>query len=232
MNYSQQQLHFSSFKDKVLYNSKDNINNPKFSSSKREDKINPQFLDNIQNKEILNEIELNIILNRSESNSTLELMKIYIEKNKNIQSNLLIKITNPNDGLFLYILELSEIEYQQLQIEQELLVDFQHFPNYILKLLNQCKNDTEDKFNCILDINQVEENISNLTSPGILTIEEKTEYKKNIHLILKLQPANDIYLKNYLNNIYKEYKDKYESLLVENNELNKNFEDLQIEIIY
>ena len=29
MNYSQQQLDFSSFKNKVLYNSKDNISNPK-----------------------------------------------------------------------------------------------------------------------------------------------------------------------------------------------------------
>ena len=61
-------------------------------------------------------------------------MKINIIKLFEKQSRLIIQVTNPNDPLFLYTLELSELEYQQLKSEQSLLVDFQNFPDFILKM--------------------------------------------------------------------------------------------------
>ena len=106
-------------------------------------------------------------------------MKIYITQKRDKRSSLLIQITNPNDSLFLYILELSEIEYQQFKLEQGLLVDFQKFPDYILEMLYKCKNDKEGKYTCILNISEGGENNINVSAPAILTIEEKTHNIKN-----------------------------------------------------
>ena len=223
INCSQPSLHYSEYRYDVLNNSEINdINNNNI--------INSQLFKTLQKKEEKRyEMELNIILKKSESNSKLELMKIYITQKRDKQSSLLIQITNPNDSLFLYILELSEIEYQQFKLEQGLLVDYQKFPDYLLEMLSKCKNDKEGKYICILNISEGEENNMNDSAPAILAIEEKTQYKKLNNLVLKLQPANDNNLKKYLSNIYKEYKDKYESLLEKDNELKQNLDILEKE---
>ena len=96
-------------------------------------------------------------------------------------------------------------------------------------MLSKSKNDKEGKYICILNISDREENNMNVSAPGILTIEEKTQYKKLNNLVLKLQPANDNNLKKYLSNVYKEYKDKYESLLEKDNDLKQNLDILEKE---
>ena len=205
-----------------------NIEDNKNSSSIKikELEINPSSQETqiIEKKEKNNEIELNITLKYSQSKSKKKLLKIKVNQNLGKQSRLLIQITNSNDPLFLYTLELSEIEYPQFKSEQSLLVDFKNFPDFVLKMLDNCKKDTEDKYSCVLNLSGGEENNMNLASSGVLIIEEKTEYRKLDILVLKLQKANDINLKKYLSNITKDYKEKYESLFLRFNELNKDFE--------
>ena len=220
----------------------DNFNNPMNKSinlynqyhsplSLNKEEINPQVFPNLSNKEKRNEIELKMLIKKSESNSSIENMKVSITKIFEKQSRLIIQITNPSDPLFLYTLELSEIEYQQLKIEQSLLVDFQNFPDFILKMFYFCKNDKEDKYICVFNIGGLNDNNFNSNTLGILTIEEKTPYRKLNHLTLKFQAANDTTLKKYLSDISKEYKEKYENILQKYNDLNQNFDNFQKDML-
>ena len=193
------------------------------SSSKEE--LNSQIFPNIiSTKEKRTEIELNMLIIKSEKNTSMEPMKITIIKLLEKQPHLIIQVTNPNDPLFLYSLDLSEIEYQQLKTEQSLLVDFQNFPDFIIKMFYYCKNDKEDIYTCVLTLGGLGENNFSSGGVGILTVEEKTQYRKLNHLILKLQAANDISLKKYLSDVSKEYKEKFENLTMKYNDLSQNYD--------
>ena len=181
------------------------------------------------NKEKRTEIELNMVIIKSEKNTSIEPMKISIIKLLEKQPHLIIQVTNPNDPLFLYSLDLSEIEYQQLKAEQSLLVDFQNFPDFITKMFFYCKNDKDDIYSCVLNIGAIGENNFSSMSNGTLSVEEKTQYRKLNHLILKLQAANDITLKKYLSDVSKEYKEKFENLTQKFSDLNQNYEIIQKE---
>jgi len=189
------------------------------------EELNSQIFPNIiSTKEKRTEIELNMLIIKSEKNTSLEPMKITIIKLLEKQPHLIIQVTNPNDPLFLYSLDLSEIEYQQLKTEQSLLVDFQNFPDFIIKMFYYCKNDKEDIYTCVLTLGGLGESNFSSGGVGILTVEEKTQYRKLNHLILKLQAANDISLKKYLSDVSKEYKEKFENLTMKFNDLNQNYE--------
>ncbi len=235
LNYMPQDFHYQE-QSKEIYNNQMNNSMNLYNQyhsplSMSKDEINPQLLPVLSNKEKRNEIELNMLIKKSENNSSLELMKINIIKLFEKQSRLIIQITNPSDPLFLYTLELSELEYQQLKAEQSLLVDFQNFPDFILKMFYFCKNDKDDIYTCVLNIGgQGENNFSSNTS-GILCIEEKTQYRKLNHLILKLQAANDTTLKKYLSDVSKDYKEKYENILQKYNDLNQTFDTFQKESV-
>ena len=221
INYSQHLLKYSAIKQDILH--KDiNYKNLCLSSKLKE---NNYFLF-LQKKEKTDEIELNITLKTSEKESTIELVQFYINLISNKTPSLIIKLTNINNPLFLYILELSKIEYEQFKSEQNLLMNFENFPEYFLKMLNLCKNDRENKYSCTLNLSNGEKNNPPL---GILTIEEKTQYKKLIHLSLKLKNANDENLKNHLKTIIKDYKDNCDSLSQKFNEILNEFENYQNE---
>ena len=181
------------------------------------------------NKEKRTEIELNMVIVKSEKNTSVEPMKISIIKLFEKQPHLIIQVTNPNDPLFLYSLDLSEIEYQQLKTEQSLLVDFQNFPDFITKMFFYCKNDKDDIYTCVLTLGGIGENNFSSGGAGVLSVEEKTQYRKLNHLILKLQAANDITLKKYLSDVSKEYKEKFENLSQKYADLNQNYELMQKE---
>ena len=181
------------------------------------------------NKEKRTEIELNMVIVKSEKNTSIEPMKISIIKLFEKQPHLIIQVTNPNDQLFLYSLDLSEIEYQQLKTEQSLLVDFQNFPDFITKMFFYCKNDKDDIYTCVLTLGGIGENNFSSGGAGVLSVEEKTQYRKLNHLILKLQAANDITLKKYLSDVSKEYKEKFENLSQKYADLNQNYELMQKE---
>ena len=215
INLTSPPLHHSQIQNIILnqYDENNNINNNNnyFSSSLiNEKEINyNQMIQNFIKKENQNEIELNIIIKKTELKTTKEFLKLTINQYIDKQSRIIIQMTNPNDPLFLYSLELTELEYAQFKSEQSLLVDFQNFPDFVIKMLSFCKNDKEDRYFCTLNISGVGVNNFNLASPGILTIEEKTEYRKLNLLVLKLQAANDLNLKKYISKISKETKNKF-----------------------
>ena len=223
---------------KEIFTNNNNINNQMANSmnlynqyhsplSIRKDELNSQIFPVISNKEKRTEIELNMVIIKSEKNNSIEPMKISIIRLLEKQPHLIIQVTNPNDPLFLYSLDLSEIEYQQLKTEQSLLVDFQNFPDFITKMFYFCKNDKDDIYSCVLTLGGVSENFSG--GNGILAVEEKTQYRKLNHLILKLQAANDISLKKYLSDVSKEYKEKFENLSQKYSDLSQNYEIIQKE---
>jgi len=135
------------------------------------DEINSQIFPLISNKEKRTEIELNMLIIKSEKNNSIEPMKISIIKLLEKQPHLIIQVTNPNDPLFLYSLDLSEIEYQQLKSEQSLLVDFQNFPDFISKMFYFCKNDKDDIYTCVLTLGAMGENSISSGGMGLLTVE-------------------------------------------------------------
>ena len=225
---------------KEIFNNNNNINNQMANSmnlynqyhsplSISKDELNSQIFPVISNKEKRTEIELNMVIIKSEKNNSVEPMKISIIKLLEKQPHLIIQVTNPNDPLFLYSLDLSEIEYQQLKTEQSLLVDFQNFPDFITKMFYFCKNDKDDIYSCVLTLGGIGENNFSSGGNGILTVEEKTQYRKLNHLILKLQAANDLSLKKYLSDVSKEYKEKFENLSLKYSDLNQNYEMIQKE---
>jgi chromosome segregation ATPase len=184
----------------------------------------------LHNKEKKDEIELSMTIKTSEKTSTIELIKITIIQIFGETPVLIIKLTNSNNPLFLYTLELSEIEYQQFKSEQNLLINFKNFPEFILKMLNICKNNKENKYSCSLNISGGENNNSSSDQGfGILSIEEITEYRKLNHLSLKLKMADEENLKRQLKTFIKEYKDNYDSLLQNYDEISKKYENYQKE---
>lgn len=240
--YTHPDLQKSILKDKILENAKSSVanDNKKLFPENNYDsyvlyrtiELNKEGLKSFKNllkNEQKIEIEVNLILKKSELNSSSELMKINITKFVDKEYKIQIQITNPNEPLFLYSLELSELEYQQLKSEQKLLVEFQKFPEFIQKMIDLCKNDQSGKYSCTLALDGDGENNLNSAGNGILTIEEKTEYRKIELLKLKLKAANDFILKKYLSDISKNYKEKYESIYHQYNDLKLQFESLQNE---
>ena len=231
LKYISQDYHFPDQQREMMNNPMSNsmhlYNQFHSSLSNSKDDMNSQFMPIVSNKEKRNEIELNMLIKKSESNSSFEIMKISLIKLFEKQSRLIIQVTNPNDPLFLYSLELSELEYQQLKNEQSLLVDFQNFPDFIVQMIDCCKKYNNDKFTCVFNTGGQGENNFGSNNLGILSVEEKTQYRKLSHIVLKLKAANDTTLKKYLSDLSKEYKDKYESLFQNYNDLNQKFDMFQ-----
>ena len=231
LKYISQDYHFPDQQREMMNNPMSNsmhlYNQFHSSLTNSKDDMNSQFMPILSNKEKRNEIELNMLIKKSESNSSFEIMKISLIKLFEKQSRLIIQVTNPNDPLFLYSLELSELEYQQLKNEQSLLVDFQNFPDFIVQMIDCCKKDNNDKFTCVFNTGGQGENNFGSNSLGILSVEEKTQYRKLSHIVLKLKAANDTTLKKYLSDLSKEYKDKYETLFQNYNDLNQKFDMFQ-----
>ena len=119
-----------------------------------------------------------------------------------------IKITNPNNPLILYLLELSEIEFKALIEEQKINLNFNEFPNFLINLANLCSVNENTNYSGIIYLNE---------SPEItFVIEENSKNKINEYLKLKLRKANDEELKKYLSEIYlnlkKRFKDTFDYL--------------------
>ena len=126
--------------------------------------------------------------------SHMEEMKISIEMAKENNPMISIQITNPNDPLILYILNLSEIEYQNIMKAQKILVNFEDCPNFLKNLVELCSDSMNGNYSAKLEINN---------SPEVVfCIEEKIKFKITEHIRLKLKKATDEELKKYLSTIY------------------------------
>lgn len=140
---------------------------------------------------------------------------LFSGKNQKIQ----IQITNPQDPLVLYLLDISDIEFHQLKEEQCLLIDFQNFSSFFGKMMDNCQNDKN--YVCILHKRNINE--------ALLIFQERTQFKELNHLILNLMQANDNLLKKFLGNLSMQYKSKFLTTTENLEKLNADYENLQRE---
>ena len=120
-------------------------------------------------------------------------------QNQNKITSIKIIINSLEKPLTLYLLELSEIEFQKIAEEQKLLINFENFSNYILNLLELCKKDINYSSHIFVD-----------ESPEVtFLIEEKVELKINDKIKIILRKANDEEIKNYMNKIYLELRTNF-----------------------
>ena len=154
-------------------------------------------------------------------------------QNQNKLTSIKILINSIENPLTLFLLELSELEYQKISSEQKLLINFENFANYILNLLELCKKET----------NYISSILINESPEVIFLIEEKVKQKINEKIKLTLRKANDEEIKNYMNKIYLELRAnftetysllnkqnmKIEKLNKENALLNENIKNIEKE---
>ena len=150
----------------------------------------------------------------NDTEDRMESMKItliiYSGKNQKIQ----IQITNPQDPLILYLLDITDIEFHQLKEDQCLLIDFQNFSTFFAQMMDNCQNDKN--YVCILHKRNLNE--------ALLIFQERTQYKELNHLILNLVQANDNLLKKFLGNLSMQYKNKYISTNEQLEKMNGEYE--------
>ena len=140
-------------------------------------------------------------------------MEIKVELDQDQKSTIIIQITNPNDPLILYSLELSEIEYKKIMEEQKILISFEDFPNFLLDLVKLCLDENNKSYSASLYLAEI---------PQVtFIIEEKIKFKITEHIILKLKKANDMELKKYLSKKYLDLKYYFFDIFNKLNEENK-----------
>ena len=194
MNFSQQDFRYSKTLNNVL-NNLSNGNNKN------------QELEQLKIKMMKNEIELNISIKNIDDNINIESAKINILKKPQNLSSFIFQII----PLYCYYLQINEEQYEKIKNEQRLLMDFKKFQDYIIELLNNCKNSNKNKFSCIIEKKENE---------NYFIIEEKTEYKKVNHIVLKIEKGY-----NKISNL-NENKVNYNILIQENNILKKENQKL------
>ena len=128
-------------------------------------------------------------------------MIIIIEevKNQNKLTSIKFIINSFENPLTLFLLELTEVEFQKISKEQKLLINFEKFAKYILNLLDICKNNE----------NHIAHIYVNELSEVIFLIEETVKTKINDKIKLILRKANDNEIKNYMNKIYLELRSNF-----------------------
>ena len=149
------------------------------------------------------------------------------------KQQIVINITDPQDPLFLLILEIGEGEFHYLKQELSLLIEFQHFPQKFFEMLELCSiNSSNNNFNndILMNKSMVQSNYvailhqSSSTNEALLIVQEITQFRQLNHLILRFKPASDLNLKKYLGNLVKDFKCKSENLQKDNTRLNENLE--------
>ena len=110
---------------------------------------------------------------------------------------LRIEITDDNDLLFLYTLDVSEEEFPRLKHDQSLLVDFGTFPPSFIKLLKQCSA-AEPVFRAVLDTSANTSSSTQSIGSAEFRIVEKNQFKNLTHLALRFRAGTDATTKAYL----------------------------------
>ncbi|KAI9199709.1 uncharacterized protein BJ171DRAFT_517588 [Polychytrium aggregatum] len=114
---------------------------------------------------------------------------------------LQFRITDEADPYFLYQLDIAEDDFHILKTEQNLLVDFQQFPEKVTELLDLCilcRSDDHPKYLAFLTT----------SSPRTTTfsIIETNTFKHISHIALAFIPGNDVAIKEYLAGLVVDFK--------------------------
>ena len=148
-------------------------------------------------------------------------MKLIIQEiqNQNKISSIKFLLNSIENPLTLFLLELTELEYQKISEEQKVLINFESLSKYLLNLLNLCKSNMNYKAHIFVD-----------ESPEIIfLIEENVKQKINENIKLKFRKANDEEIKNYMNKIYMELRTNFSEVYSLLNEQNIKLENINKE---
>ncbi|XP_014665309.1 PREDICTED: spindle assembly abnormal protein 6 homolog [Priapulus caudatus] len=135
------------------------------------------------------------------------------------KKELIVRLTDETDLLFLYSLVLGEEDFQSLKSQQGLLVDFSAFPQKFIDLLNLCLQ--EQSSNVPRFVLHFECPSSSLLDRSVsyLNVVETNPFKHLTHLSLKLLPGTDADTSTYLASCLKTVKQENKDMVVQLNEL-------------
>ncbi len=159
------------------------------------------------------------------------------------KQQIVLNITDPQDPLFLYILELGEQEFHFLKQELCLLIEFQHFPQKFFEMLESCNTQTNFGNSHLLNqsMNSHPDSLMNKSvtstnylaifhhnthsNEALLIIQETTGFRQLNHLILRFKPASDSILKKHLSHLIKDKNLKLDLSSKEISRLSENLEN-------
>ncbi|CAG2054482.1 unnamed protein product [Timema podura] len=98
-----------------------------------------------------------------------------------------------------HVLMITEEDFKSLKSQQGLLVDFDHFPSQLVRLLEQCYNANDNSASRFLLILEEEERESVLDGRRTcLKIVETNNFKPLVHLSLKIGGGSDAEIKKFM----------------------------------
>lgn len=133
---------------------------------------------------------------------------------------LRISLSDDEDPIFLCVLMITRMDYEDLKKQQGLLVDFDNFPSQLVRLLQQCASN--NMFLIMEQKNPIQ---------YYLEVVEHNEFKRLVHLSLKTGPATDNEIKQHMANTIIQLKKMLASFksLAMNNEAVLNEKCLNME---
>lgn len=137
-------------------------------------------------------------------------LQIFMQSTKHdSKKDLIVKLTDDDDLLFLYTLRLAENDFHSLKTQQGLLVDFTAFPQKLVDLLEVCirENSKENPKFVIHFVNGGNTVLVGTDAPCILNIVEVNPFKHLNHLSLKFLPGSDTDVKSHLAMCLKQMKE-------------------------
>ncbi|PNF17205.1 hypothetical protein B7P43_G06592 [Cryptotermes secundus] len=110
------------------------------------------------------------------------------------EKSLSIQITDDDDPFMLYTLVISEVDFQAIKEQQGLLVEYDKFPQQMIKLLHFCNSDGSN-YHLI-----VEEAVGETFGlpQTVMKIIETNQFKQLCHLCLKISIGTDAEVKKHL----------------------------------
>ncbi|CAG9102233.1 unnamed protein product [Plutella xylostella] len=101
--------------------------------------------------------------------------------------SLRIVLSDDEDPAFLFVLNVTRCDYEDLKRQQGLLIDFDNFPSQLVRLLQQCSSN--NMFLIMQQSNPVQ---------FYFEVVEHNEFKRLVHLSLKTAPASDTDVKKHM----------------------------------
>lgn len=128
------------------------------------------------------------------------------------RKELVVRVTDEKDLLFLYTLKIGEEDFQSLKGQQGLLIDFAAFPQRVIDLLEVCaKEEHKEVPKFVLQF--VCQGTSNgEQTTAMMHIVETSSWKNFNHLSLKFIQGSDYDVKKHLADCLKQLKDAYSLL--------------------
>ncbi|EGR27844.1 spindle assembly abnormal protein 6, putative [Ichthyophthirius multifiliis] len=174
-------------------------------------------------------------------------LKIYTTQKGNNSNNQVhrIELTDEQNSLFLYLLDITETDFIQLKKEQNMKADkdFNSFPQTLVDLVNQCSNEEYEnekhqyqqkihnnikqniqikhRYQCQLDVKNM--------SDADFNIIQQNSFNTLNTLQLKLRQANDDALKSFISKKLQLSKVENEQLRIQNSRLEEQLSQTQMD---